>query len=92
MKLSLHGPSSLFYLTPLKDEPIHNDDTETTFTQALDLEHRLLVEWLETMTSQTDLPVLNNEIWTYMLRMHFVWIQPLFGFVHRPAFLRMFLA
>ncbi|OCF42834.1 hypothetical protein I317_03311 [Kwoniella heveanensis CBS 569] len=86
-RLSLHGPSSLFYISPSK--AVTSPSTlDTSITEVLDLQQQLFMGWIDSLASQVEVPALSNEVWHYLLRLHWTWVQPLFGFVHRKAFLR----
>ncbi|ORY24485.1 fungal-specific transcription factor domain-domain-containing protein [Naematelia encephala] len=87
-KLSLHGPSSLFYLA--SDSPSTMDPSPSSQAQdgGLDVEGQLLLERVKSSGTITTPPTLSNDIWQYLMKMHFTWVQPLFGFVHRKAFER----
>ncbi|WVF71034.1 hypothetical protein IAT40_005831 [Kwoniella sp. CBS 6097] len=86
-RLSLHGPSSLFYISP--SNAVTSPSTQnTSIPEVLDLQQQLFMGWIDSLAAQAEVPALSNEVWHYLLRMHWTWIQPMFGFVHRKAFLR----
>lgn len=69
--------------------------TPITYTDMVDdidmygIENHLLRESLDTtLETYTDMPQLSDEIWQYLLSVHMTWVQPLFGFVRKTAFLR----
>jgi len=69
--------------------------TPITYTDMVDdidmygIENHLLRESLDTTPeTYTDMPQLSDEIWQYLLSVHMTWVQPLFGFVRKTAFLR----
>ncbi|KAL1411840.1 hypothetical protein Q8F55_002809 [Vanrija albida] len=84
--LSLHGPSSLFYLAPTPFGGKRKEDEEEV--EQLDIEQHLVLDWIDNMTTTASVPSVSNEVWQYLLKLHFTWVQPLFGFVHHKAFMR----
>lgn len=57
-------------------------------TEQLDIEQHLVLDWIDNMTTTASVPSVSNDVWQYLLKLHFTWVQPLFGFVHHKAFLR----
>ncbi|WVQ96926.1 hypothetical protein IAU59_004034 [Kwoniella sp. CBS 9459] len=86
-RLSLHGPSSLFYTSPAHASTSPSSQN-ASIPEVLDLQQQLFMGWIDSLAAQAEVPALSNEVWHYVLRMHWTWVQPMFGFVHRKAFLR----
>lgn len=85
-QLSLHGPSSLFYLA----EPSHASTLLPTLQAdkvvLAEPDQRDFLEWFGVMTISGETEV-SDQALHHLLRLHWVWVQPLFGFVYRPALL-----
>ncbi|KAL1407804.1 hypothetical protein Q8F55_007239 [Vanrija albida] len=87
-RAALHGPSSLYYLSSANTAQSPPPAQADLVTDALDIEHHLMMDWIDRVALAASFPVMNEEVWRYVLKMHFTWVQPMFGFVHHKTFMR----
>ncbi len=85
---ALHGPTYFFYLPQEQGEATVFEQQVVDVGEALNVEQHLLHEWLDSTAVETAVPVMSADVWQYFVRIHYTWVQPMFGFVHPHGFLR----